>query len=377
LTIQRKGKNKGFTLVELLVVIAIIGVLVSLLLPAVNSAREAARRIACKNNVRQIGLAVLNFESSQGALPPGGLTGDPTPGADCEIWTNNYNTDFDCFPIDKSHNPDDRPIASWLVLTLPFLEEQGLYDQWDFTLPIQMQTQQAVGSPIGSLRCASDPSSTGLVYDGSGGQSPVIGSGLFFSKANIAAYVSPIHLNHQRVIPAALGGFKLGAKVGQKLGRIKDGVSKTLLASEVRAIPFEWDHRGVWSLPFPGSTVLALDWHAQQGTNPQQQYVPEVGYASDAFLPNSIVTRSNGLAVGDCLFKCSMQAILRNEYKAPCSPIGQFISAAPRSNHPGGVNAVALDGHAGFLSDSIDAEVFAFLIAAKDGQASDVTEFLR
>ena len=115
-----KSPASGFTLVELLVVIAIIGVLVSLLLPAVNSAREAARRVSCKNNVRQLGLAVLNFESSLGALPPVG-------------WTNvapsctpvGLGTRLECFPIDIARAPDEWPLVSWIVLVLPFMEEQA------------------------------------------------------------------------------------------------------------------------------------------------------------------------------------------------------------------------------------------------------------
>ena len=69
----RSGNPRGFTLVELLVVIAIIGVLVALLLPAVQAARESARRTSCANNLRQLGLAALNFENANGKFPPGYL----------------------------------------------------------------------------------------------------------------------------------------------------------------------------------------------------------------------------------------------------------------------------------------------------------------
>ncbi len=92
----------GFTLVELLVVIAIIGVLVALLLPAVQAAREAARRAQCKNNLKQIGLALQNIHSSEGALPQGVYT-DPAD--------------------DKS------PGLSWMTRLLPFIEEQNKFDR--------------------------------------------------------------------------------------------------------------------------------------------------------------------------------------------------------------------------------------------------------
>src|SRR3954449_8651134 len=89
----------GFTLVELLVVIAIIGVLVALLLPAVQAARESARRMQCQNNLKQIGLALLNYESSHKALPAGYLS-----------------------DIDASGN-DTGPGWGWAALILPQMEE--------------------------------------------------------------------------------------------------------------------------------------------------------------------------------------------------------------------------------------------------------------
>src|SRR6187431_1038873 len=95
----RAAIARGFTLVELLVVIAIIGILVALLLPAVQAAREAARRAKCQNNMKNIALAVLNYESSKKRLPPG-FVSQP---ASAETW-------------------------GWAVFSLPNLEEQALYD---------------------------------------------------------------------------------------------------------------------------------------------------------------------------------------------------------------------------------------------------------
>ena len=94
--------RRGFTLVELLVVIAIIGILVALLLPAVQAAREAARRTQCTNNLKQLGLAVHNYENTNKELPPGGLT--PTGGS-------------------YGH--------SWWVRILPYIEQGNVYDKFD------------------------------------------------------------------------------------------------------------------------------------------------------------------------------------------------------------------------------------------------------
>ncbi|TWT46882.1 DUF1559 domain-containing protein [Botrimarina hoheduenensis] len=112
------GKNPrgAFTLVELLVVIAIIGILVALLLPAVQAAREAARRSQCINNMKQLGLALANYESVRNELPPGRLT--------CEM-DSVYAPPCDEVP----NSTDERGLMSGFVLLLPYLEEQVLYDQ--------------------------------------------------------------------------------------------------------------------------------------------------------------------------------------------------------------------------------------------------------
>src|SRR5882757_9149292 len=92
--------KRGFTLVELLVVIAIIGILVALLLPAIQAAREAARRAQCQSNMKNISLAVLNYESSNKKFPPGFVS-----------------------------SPSSTEAWGWATFTLPYLEEQGIYDR--------------------------------------------------------------------------------------------------------------------------------------------------------------------------------------------------------------------------------------------------------
>ena len=120
-TLTRRGKtgtrngHGGFTLVELLVVIAIIGILVALLLPAIQAARAAARRIKCTNNLKQIVLAFHGYEAANGKFPPGKLG--------CNSWSNLAPVD-PCKDLDCTH----RSRGSGFLLILPMLEEQALYD---------------------------------------------------------------------------------------------------------------------------------------------------------------------------------------------------------------------------------------------------------
>ncbi len=109
-------RKAAFTLVELLVVIAIIGILIALLLPAVQSAREAARRLQCSNNLKQLALALHNYHSAHGVFAPGYIVNKSTTASD---WCS---SDSRC----TNHG------APWTVLILPFLEDLARYEQFDF-----------------------------------------------------------------------------------------------------------------------------------------------------------------------------------------------------------------------------------------------------
>jgi prepilin-type N-terminal cleavage/methylation domain-containing protein/prepilin-type processing-associated H-X9-DG protein len=133
--VTRHGPRlRGFTLIELLVVIAIIGLLVALLLPAVQSAREASRRAGCANNLKQLGLAALNYESANGVLPPGafGATADGGPGL--------------------------RTGLSVFVRVLPFADGSALYNAANFsTQGITPINGTVASAGVGLLWCPSDP----------------------------------------------------------------------------------------------------------------------------------------------------------------------------------------------------------------------------
>ena len=140
--VVRKRKRTGFTLVELLVVIAIIGILVALLLPAIQAARAAARRTQCQNNLKQIGIALHNYHAANKEFPAG-MQFDVSPRN----------------PLDRSPSAEEstkfRP--NWIIKILPYMEEQAIYDAFDFNQFISHQNNRAVrGTRIPTLLCPED-----------------------------------------------------------------------------------------------------------------------------------------------------------------------------------------------------------------------------
>ncbi len=359
---QPRENSTGFTLVELLVVIAIIGTLVALLLPAVQSARESARRIQCANNLKQLSLALLNYEQGQGALPPCGIV----------------NPRFEKKHQVDIFNPFTGKQFSWIVLILPYLDQQSLYDQFDLDRFLTNQPNQSQSNVFSTVICPSD-SATGRMF-----KLPKPGIGVTFvnvAKGNYAAYVSPFHVDLQYLYPGALVGKPT------PLGVIEDGESATLVLSEVRTLDHEQDERGAWSLAYNGASLLAFDmhpedwWHDHDGTGAGDSYIAENRgpYVAN---PDSIgeTQRPNNQGPNlDTLSNCvEPLAQLSLTEQMPCSQLSpaidedkvgvrQYMSAAPRSLHPGGVNAAYLDGHIAFLLDDVDEISMAYRISINDG----------
>jgi len=141
---MNESNRKGFTLIELLVVIAVIGILMSLLLPAVQQVREAARRTECLNNLRQIGLGTMMFHDSQQAYPPARFQPAmiPTPTTAC-----------------GGKEP------SWFVRIMPYIEESNFYREWDLSLPYTSHPDETVYRPVPLFCCPSRRSADNAVVN--------------------------------------------------------------------------------------------------------------------------------------------------------------------------------------------------------------------
>jgi len=211
----------GFTLVELLVVIALIGILVSLLLPAVQAAREAARRMQCSNNLKQLALAVHNYADTYKKFPPGGIHNITPQGADST--STNYG-------------------PSWAVMLLPFFEQGTLHSQYLFQQLRSRESSNVVNKKVATLICPSASSEVPWRNPNNN----LAGVSVLFSRGNYAINGgagntfsnTDFNLAHEH------GPFNIGNTFGAAFGEILDETFNTMMLTELIAASVETDVRG-------------------------------------------------------------------------------------------------------------------------------------
>jgi prepilin-type N-terminal cleavage/methylation domain-containing protein/prepilin-type processing-associated H-X9-DG protein len=353
---HRRGAPKGFTLVELLVVITIIGILIALLLPAVQAAREAAHRAQCQNNLKQIGLALHNYGSANKVFPPGTIcssapTGTPLMYAVKAEAGNTSGTGL--------HG------TSFLLRILPYIEGESMAANWNYKTNV-LGNQAIASRDIRSFYCPTRRTSVRpgidsdilLVTSWSGGGTDYGGcvgrhAGLMTSHAGtqgVPPNTGGVYAPEQPPLTTVQPPYstQMGAEDGVKqwgifgrvnasttFGEISDGLSCTIATGEMQRIRADYPQFANLSSPPPNS--------------------------------------DDGWAVGNdaTLFSTGIDSTTAAANTIGCvaGVMNNGIYSAPGSKHPGGANFGIADGSVRFIGETSDISVFALRGSMADGVA--------
>ena len=311
-----KSLKKAFTLIELLVVIAIIAVLIGLLLPAVQKVRDAAARLQCTNNLKQIGLAMMNYESTYNRFPAGYL--------------DNMTTN----PVNTAAIGNPAPIIGWGwgALILPYLEQETLYKSININSIAMNDTSAAAvafrKTVIKGFLCPSDD--TGL------NTFTISGTGGNFELAK-CSYAGVNGQGELADFDCAVGSGMFLRGRGVSIAEVTDGLSNTLFVGE-RSSKSAIQPLGV-TLPGVCTWVGALPGGLLNEETPALFVLGHTGTPSDAHKPNT-----------------------------PQSNNGFFHVEDYTSKHSGGVNFLFGDGSVRFITDSIDGQTWVKLGTRQGGE---------
>lgn len=318
---QNHPRISGFTLIELLVVVTIIGLLIALLLPAVQGAREAARQAQCNNNLKQLGLACVNYESQHQCFPPSSYI----PSSVTDPGTS------------RVHH------RNWVIAILPFLEQQALYDSFDFSMPINHSANRTPrGTDLPVMKCPSDTGQNTRFISIVSSEGDNWARGNYAANASLAFYASLGDQNYvgcgtdRNLSASRFHRGIMGCNLSMEVSEIHDGTSNTILISEVRVGLVDIDRRGTWALDGPGASSLwGHAWGDDNGPNP-------CGTLSDDILDAAAIMTKTGAAAAQtaCMACCCTTNIS-----------GQ---AGTRSRHQHGVHVAMADGSVHSISNYIE-----------------------
>ncbi len=334
-------RRRGFTLIELLVVIAIIAVLISLLLPAVQQAREAARRTQCKNNMKQLGLAIANYESTHSVFPPGRIS--------------DASTDW----------------HSWTTLVLPYIDAGNIYNQYNYNvLWSASQNAVMVGTKLPFYNCPSSPVDSGVDLNSANTPQPAAGnytaigslSDKYYlalgysataSASNYSIYADKTQTAPRQGLFGKLKDDPTNAKI--RFASITDGASNTAAVIESSGNPYWYGANKQQYLPPTydsapaGPTGADKEYAIVGGT---YAYKGGTGWADPG--------RISGVK------GCNAAGTQRGG--TPLKPINGCNDSEGYSFHTGGMHAVFGDGAVRFISENVDAKTWAALVTRAGGE---------